>query len=178
MRMIIICLILLVGFVMFADEKAEEATAGQDEAVLQAHRFFAADYFNKCWELMDKAERTPEEDLLMIHMSHASRAHWQAVGTPDNWCVGEWQLSRAYSLLNRTEPGLVHAQECLRLCLENDIVGFNLGFAYEALARIQYLQGNLEDAKKNIELGKKAAKDVEEKDDKEYLLKELDSIIK
>lgn len=176
--MIIICLILVVGVYMFAEENAEEAAAGQDEAIMQAHRFFAADYFNKCWELMDKTDRTPEEDLLMIHRSHASRAHWQAVGTPDNWCVGEWQLSRAYSLLNRTEPGMVHAQECLRLCLDNEIKGFNLGFAYEALARIQYMQGAMEEAKKNIELGKKAAEDVTEKDDKEYLLKELNSIVK
>lgn len=175
---IITGLVLLLVTGLFAADGEDQEAGGQDEAVMQAHRFFAADYFNKCWELIDKPDRTPEEDLLMLHFSHASRAHWQAIGTADNWVVGEWQLARVYAILGRTEPGMVHANECLRLCIEHNITGFNLGFAYEALARIQHLEGNLEEAEKNIELGKKAAEDVAEKEDKEYLLKELDSIIK
>ncbi|MCF7920377.1 MAG: hypothetical protein K9N06_10755 [Candidatus Cloacimonetes bacterium] len=178
MRLLLIFVILILILVLFADDQAAEQAPAEEDAVTQAHRFFAADFFNKCWEVMDKIDRTADDDLNMINMAHASRAHWQVVGTADNWAVGEWQISRAYSLLERAEPCLYHAQACLRICQENDITGFNLGFAYEALGRAQHLLGNKEAAEEFIDLGRKAAADVESKEDKEYLLKELDSVLK
>jgi len=178
MKLFMILSMLFSFILLVADEGEAPQQAPEDDPVMQAHRFFASDFFNKCWELIDKTDRTPFEDLEMVNLSHASRAHWQFVGNAENWTVGEWQLSRVYSLLNRTEPCLVHAKEALRLCLENDIKGFNRGFAYEAMAKAYYLMGDMEKAKENIELGKAAAKDVPEKEDKEYLLKDLNSIIK
>ena len=43
-------------------------------------------------------------------------------------------------------------QTLIYLGKENNIVNFNLGFAYEAVARAHYLLGNKEEAEKNIEL--------------------------
>ena len=183
MRLIVILSLLLVGMVLFAEESAAAAEgqagtpAQMEDAIKEAHRYFASDFFNKCWELMNKTERTPDEDLQMINLSHASCAHWQIVGTAENWVVGEWQLSRVYAQLNRAEPCLYHADTCMRLCKENNIGGLNLGFAYEALARAQHLLGNDEVAKEFIELGKKVAEDITEKNDHDYLLKELNTVL-
>ena len=41
-----------------------------------AHKFFAANCFNKAWELIDKPDRTPEDDEQMIRLVHASIYHW------------------------------------------------------------------------------------------------------
>jgi hypothetical protein len=35
----------------------------------------------------------------MIHSAHASRYHWQAVGDASDKAIGEWQISRVYSVL-------------------------------------------------------------------------------
>lgn len=168
---------------LVADEPAEAASGedasgetAQDEAVMQAHRFFAADYFNKCWDLIDKPDRTAEDDLQMIHRAHASRAHWQAVGTADNFAVGEWQISHVYAILDRGEDARYHGLACLNLCKDNNISGFNLGFAYEALARAEKILGNVELMQEYIELGKAEAEKVEKEEDKKYLLDELESI--
>lgn len=184
MNYIIILVILLGAVILVADEPAKEDSSNEnsqgkeDDAVLQAHRFFAADFFNKCWDYIDKADRTPADDLQMIHLAHASRTHWQAIGTPDNFAVGDWQISRVYAILNYPAQALIYGQSCLDVCLDNGIEGFNLGFAYEALARAEFLQGNLDNCQKYIDLGKKEAAKVQKSEDREYLLSELNNIVK
>ncbi len=184
MNYIIIIVFLLFSVMLIADKLETEvaapdsAEAAEDSAVLQAHRFFAADFFNKCWDLIDKKDRTPEEDLQMIHLAHASRAHWEVVGNSVNFAVGEWQISRVYAILNRPQEALYYAQACLNICQKNNISGFNLGFAYEALARAEFLLGNVAQADEYIALGKKAAAEVEIVEDREYLLGDLNSIKK
>lgn len=36
------------------------------------HRQLGVDLFNGTWTLMEQADRTPDDDALMIHMAHAS----------------------------------------------------------------------------------------------------------
>ena len=183
MKFVILIVILFISALLLADEppaQAEpgnDANAGQNEAVMQAHRFFAADYFNKCWDYIDKTDRTPEDDLMMIHYAHASRAHWEAIGNPANLAVGEWQISHVYAILNKPLEAATYGQVCLDICQNNQLEGFNKGFAYEALARAEALMGNIAASGEYIELGKKEAEKVEEKEDREYLLNELNNII-
>lgn len=46
-------------------------TDGQD------HKKLSADCFNRTWELLDKKERTKEDDGRMTSLAHASLAHWR-----------------------------------------------------------------------------------------------------
>ncbi|MCB1076937.1 MAG: hypothetical protein KDM64_03820, partial [Verrucomicrobiae bacterium] len=41
-----------------------------------AHRFFSAECFNRAWDLIDKADRSAEEDDEMRALCHASLWHW------------------------------------------------------------------------------------------------------
>jgi hypothetical protein len=41
-----------------------------------AHRYFAAHCFNKAWDLIEKRDRTSEDDLLMVALNQASIYHW------------------------------------------------------------------------------------------------------
>ncbi|MBB5034625.1 hypothetical protein [Prosthecobacter vanneervenii] len=50
------------------------------------HKKMAVDLFNETWTLLDKTDRTPEEDARMSHLAHASRLHWGFVGTAEQWC--------------------------------------------------------------------------------------------
>lgn len=184
MKFVILIVILFISALLLAaddppaqTEPDANANAAQNEAVMQAHRFFAADYFNKCWDYIDKTDRTPEDDLMMIHYAHASRAHWEAVGDPSNHAVGEWQISHVYAILNKPLEAAIYGQACLDICENNTLEGFNKGFAYEALARAEVLMGNIIAAQEYIDLGKKEAEKVEAAEDREYLLNELNNII-
>jgi len=140
------------------------------------HEQLAKSLFNQTWELLGKKERTKEEDLKMIHSAHASRYHWGEIGTPLEFGRGDWQISRVYSVLGRSEPALYHAQLCLSICKENDIGDFDLAFAYEALARAYAVAGDESNSDKYFAKAREAGEKIEDQGNRDYFLGELNSI--
>ena len=100
-----------------------------------AHRFFAANCFNAVWELLDKPDRTDEDDEQMIALAHASVWHWtqREDRLPRNLSVGYWQLSRVYAILGHGERARHYGNLSLAAAQEEE--PFYLGYAHEALAR-------------------------------------------
>ena len=139
-------------------------------------RRLAAALFNATWTLLEKEERTRDEDDAMLHMAHASRHHWGQVGKIVNFGRGEWQCSRVYAVLGRAEPCLHHAQRCLDICQENGIGDFDLAFAYEALARGHAVAGDAEQARAYTQQALAAAEDIASDDDRELVLSDLETI--
>ena len=137
------------------------------------HQKFAKDLFNYTWQLLDKPERSRDEDDRMIHAAHASRFHWGEVGSPVNWARGEWQISRVYTVLKRPEPALYHAQRCLDLCQVNHIGDFDVAYAYEALARAYAIGGKQNDVETYMQLAREAGEQIAEQDDKELFERDL-----
>jgi DNA-binding transcriptional MerR regulator len=146
---------------------------GLDEA---DERRVAVALFNATWELMEKENRTRADDDAMLHMAHASRHHWGQIGTPANLGRGEWQCSRVYALLGRSEPCLHHAQRCLDICRENNIADWDLAFAYEALARGYAVAGDASRARECTEQALAAAEDIAEDEERELVLSDLETI--
>jgi hypothetical protein len=148
----------------------------QEKFSEEEHKKFAVGLFNLTWSLLDKKDRTRQEDDKMIHAAHASRFHWGEIGTPLHFERGEWQISRVYSVLKRSEPALYHANRCLEICKENNIGDFDMAFAYEAMARAHAVAGQNAECKKCIELAKKAGDQIKEKEDRDYFFTELKTI--
>ena len=141
-------------------------------------RRLAADLFNLVWRLLEKPDRTPEDDETMVHAAHASRFYWGESGKPVNWARGDWQLSRVYATLGRPEPALHHARRCLDLCLAHarEIEDWDLPFAYEALARAHAVAGDGDEAARYVALARQAGERIEEADDRQLLLHDLESV--
>ena len=149
----------------------------EDGATLQEwHKKFAINLFNLVWELLDKEERTVQENDRMLYAAHASRFHWGEIGTSLEFERGEWQISRVYSVLNRSEEAIHHARRCYDICTENGIGDFDIAFAFEALARAYSVAGDSEKSNEYILSGEKAGKLIEDKEDREYFLSELRGI--
>src|SRR5690242_20396146 len=102
-------------------------------------RQLGVDLFNTTWSLI----QSREDDALMVHAAHASAYHWAVAPecAPANRARSEWQLARVYALVGRAEPALHHAHECLRWCEEHELGDWDLGFAYEAIARARKVAG-------------------------------------
>jgi DNA-binding transcriptional MerR regulator len=105
-------------------------------------RQLAVDLYNHVWRLLETPDRKPEQDDEMLHAAHASRYHWGEVGDEANRARGEWQCSRVYAVLGRGEPAMWHAQRCLSLCQEHQLVDWDLAAAYEAMARAAAVAGD------------------------------------
>jgi len=44
--------------------------------VSAAHKYFSANCFNMAWDLIEKTNRTPEDERLMVALNQASIYHW------------------------------------------------------------------------------------------------------
>ena len=141
-----------------------------------AHKYFAASCFNRAWDLIDKTHRTPDEERLMVASCLASIYHWSE--RPDcsdqNLSVGYWQASRVYAVIGNAAEALTYAS--LALKFSQGLSPFFRGFAYEALARAEALTGSDAKVREYIALARELAARVTEKDDRDSLLKDLDSI--
>jgi DNA-binding transcriptional MerR regulator len=142
----------------------------------EEERSLAKQLFNDVWTLLERPDRTPDDDDTMLHAAHASRYHWGQVGLPINLVRGEWQCSRVYAVLGGAEPAAYHGRRCLELCERHAIRGFDRGFAYEALGRAAKVAGDQAEARRLADLARKEAFDVKEDEDRKLLLDDLASL--
>ena len=143
-----------------------------------AHKYFSANCFNKAWDLIDKPDRTPEEDEEMIRLSLASHYHWTQRDdySLTSASVGHWQTSRIYAILGLVENARRYGQLCLEASRAEDVLPFYLGYAYEALARAEAVVGDREKSKKYINKAKAAVEKIEKSEDRKALLDDLGAI--
>ena len=134
----------------------------------EAEQTLAVQLFNRVWELMEKLDRTRDEDDEMLHAAHASRYHWGIVGQPVNRARGEWQISRVYTVLGRSEPGIAHAKRCLEICEEDGIADWDLAYAYEALARAYKTAGDVTELGKFKKVARDAGDRIIDSEDREH----------
>jgi len=130
------------------------------------HRQLAAGLFNQVWDLLERPHRSVGDDDLMVHAVHASRYHWGIAGGPRQWARGEWQCSRVYAVLGRSEPALHHARRCLDLATEHDLGPFDTGAAHEAIARAHQVGGDSSHAAEHKALAQEQSAHVTDAEDK------------
>jgi hypothetical protein len=145
--------------------------------VQEAHQHFSKDCFNRAWGLIDKSERTPEENEQMAQLALASLWHWsqRADCTDKNLSVGYWQASRIYSLLGEGANAQKYGYLCLAKTPQDD--PFLLGYAQEALARAAFAQCQTDKAREHQTEGLKLAEQVAEADSQQMLIKDLKGIL-
>lgn len=140
-----------------------------------AHRYFAAQCFNQAWELIEKAERTPEEDETMIRLSQASHYHWtqREEYSPTNRSIALWQLARIYTVLGRPDSARHYAELCLQASQEKGVDAVFMGYAYESLARVEKLAGDKQRAQGYVASALEQAEKAEDEEDRQMLLDDL-----
>jgi len=145
----------------------------------EGRRSMAAALFNHTWKLLEKPDRSVEEDDEMLHAAHASAYHWlHAGGTAANRARSEWQCSRVYAVLGRGEPAVHHARRCLELCEAHadEMDEFDLPFAYEAMARAHCTAGELDAAHEWLGRARDAGRQIADEDDRSLLESDLATI--
>jgi hypothetical protein len=107
-----------------------------------AERDLAKQFFNQTWQLIDSAERTPEQDRLMLVTACASFLHWDAVGTAENRAIADWQIAHVASLLGYGDLALAHATSALERVQTDGLPGWLRASALEGMARAHAAAGN------------------------------------
>lgn len=144
--------------------------------VAAAHKYFSTDCFNKAWDLLEKADRTPDDERLMVALSQASIYHWlqRADCNKQHLSVGYWQASRVQALLGNATEAVRLAELCLSY--SGDLKPFYLGYAHEALARAYGLAANTKDCARHLDLAQEYAANIAEKAEQELLVADLKQV--
>lgn len=140
------------------------------------HRKIGGDLFNYTWSLLEKKNRTQEERDEMVHATHASRYHWGRAGTARNLSIGEWQISRVYTVLGRPELALYHGRRALEIAQRRGLGRFYVGYGYEALARGASVAGERRSRDRYLRDARRIGASVPNRDDRRMLLEDLATI--
>jgi hypothetical protein len=144
--------------------------------VAAAHKYFAAQCFNQAWDLIEKKDRTPEDERMMVALNQASIYHWlqRDDRNDQRLSVGYWQASRIQAILGSAPEALRYAEVCL--AHSGALPPFFLGYAHEALARAHELGGDPRSAREHLDAALELAARVGEEDDRELLLADLHGV--
>src|SRR5580765_5025390 len=151
-------------------------TKNPDFDVAAGHKYFAAHCFNKAWDLLEKLDRTAEDDRLMVALNQASIYHWlnRPDCEPKHLSVGYWQASRIQAIVGNALEARRHAEVCLSYSVA--LEPFLLGYAHEALARAALVAGDTGAATKHLTLAYDQAALVVREHDRELLVKDLEGL--
>ncbi len=140
------------------------------------HRAAAAALFNAAWDLLDDAGRGATGDREMLAAALGSWYHWRQVGTPRNWAISDWQVSRVFAVLGDANWARRFAQANLDLCDEHDLDPFVRGYAYEALARAAAVAGDDAARAGYTAQAVETAAAIDKPDDRQALLADLEML--
>jgi len=151
------------------------ADVPEPQEVERWHRWMAAHFFNRAWELLE-LERTPAQDRELLATALASWLHWQRVGSPVNLAVAAWQVSRVYAVLEDGARAEVHGRAGLEIAEEAALGPFYLGYAFESLARAAAVAGDGEQRGRWLDVARTAAEQVADHEERAMLLADLETI--
>lgn len=143
-----------------------------------AHRYFSAACFDQAWTLMEKPDRTEEENEEMIRLSLASLWHWtqREDCTDQNLSVGCWQTSRICAILGQSRNARRYGRISLEAARKGRVPPFYVAYAFEALARAECIAGNQQKMNEYLADAHRYAESVEDDKEKQMLRDDLTAI--
>lgn len=140
------------------------------------HRSMAIEMFNHAWDLLDNPDRSDDQDRELLAAAYASWAHWRRVGTPKNFSVSDWQVSRVWAVAGDASRAAEHGAEALRLAEEHDLGPFYIGYGHEALARAAGVAGEVATRDEHLAAAEALLDLIDDDDSADLLRTDLDDI--
>ena len=109
----------------------------------------------------------------MLASTFAQRYHWYQVGTPRNWAIADWQVSRVAALLGYADLARRFGEGALMVCKTHDLDAFVTGFAHEAIARAAASVDDVETYSENLEMAKGLLPEIEDPEERGVLASDL-----
>ena len=146
----------------------------------EEHRRLGVELYNGTWELIERQDRTTDEDDEMLDRAHASAYHWRhaAGATAANRARSQWLCSRVHALTGQPEGALHHARRCLALVEEHgdEMEDWDLAAAHEALARAHLAAGDPAEARRHFELARAGTETIANEHDRKHIDADLDAL--
>jgi hypothetical protein len=139
------------------------------EAEQAWHRRQAAALFNSTWDLIDKSDRTEDDDAEMLLSAAASRWHWGQVGGAEQVASGDWQVAHVAALLGVADVATRFAGRNLAIAETEGWDGWRLASAHEGMARACAVSGDTEGRSAHIAAAQAALSREPDAEDREVI---------
>ncbi len=143
---------------------------------IEVHEALAKETFNATWDVLDKADRTPDDVDRMLELAHASAYHWRIAGTPLNLARAQWMLARVCSAAGHADLATHHAANCLRLTEAGGFGSFDIVAAHEAVARAAVVAGDTSSARTALATAIGLLDDIADANDREVSQADIDDV--
>jgi tetratricopeptide (TPR) repeat protein len=140
-----------------------------------AHEHFAKSTNGATWALLEKEDRSREDDFEMILAAHASLFHWAQIGTAPQLQRGQWLIAHVYTILGLGEAALRHASHCLEITENNleKMQDFDKAYAFEGMARALALGGQKDEAKAYYQKAQSAGQQISDEEDRAIFMSDF-----
>jgi hypothetical protein len=143
---------------------------------LEDHRRTAGETFNRCWELLEKANRTDEDNRELLTLAFVSRYHWSCVGAEEQMIMGDWMVSRAAAAIGEAHLAVRFAQRAYDRAQEADVPDWLGASVCEGLARAHVANGDLALRNQWYEAAVDLVERIEDHESKSLIADQLDSV--
>lgn len=154
---------------MGVDRRPDSGAALTEAAVEKSdHEILAKQTNGEVWRLLERKDRSPDDDERMVHAAHASCYHWLIAGTPLHHQRGEWLIARVHTVLGHRQEAERHTRRCLELTEAHAglMQDFDFAFAHELAARTAALTGDKTLAAQSIAKARRAGAAIADPEDR------------
>jgi hypothetical protein len=142
----------------------------------ELHRELGKQIYNGTWDLIDQADRTPEQDRLMLVSACASWWHWDKAGTEQNRATADWQVAHVASLLGYGDLALEFASSALERVEAGSMDDWMRASALEGLARAHAAAGHQAERDDAVRMAREALADISEEDERTLIASQIDTV--
>lgn len=155
---------------------SDNGALDQPELTEPMQRELAKRLFNQTWELIDTADRTPEQDRLMLMTSCAAWVHWDAIGTEENRAIADWQVAHVASLLGYGALAISHATTAYDRVRAARLPDWLHASALEGLARAYAAAGDQQSRDEYLRLAHEAVSIVTDAQERELIASQIATV--
>jgi hypothetical protein len=143
----------------------------------EAIRELAKEANGRSWELLGKADRTPEDDDELVEAAFASLYCWRQVRSEVNLQRGLWLMAHTFTVLGESTRSIRYAKSCLALTEEHkaELKDFDVAYAYEGISRALALAHQEEAAREYHAAASEAGERISDPEDRQIFMSDFSS---
>lgn len=139
-------------------------------------RAIAVERYNHCWHLLEKADRTRNEDTELLTSAFVSRYYWSLVGGTEQCIIGDWMISRAAASVGEGGLALRFALLANDHSMEAEASDWLIASTAEGLARAYAASGDLESRDRWITAAEFLIEAIVDPEDRQLIASQLASV--
>jgi hypothetical protein len=126
--------------------------------------------------LLERDDRSPDDDFELLTLAFASRYHWSIVGGPEQWAVSDWLVSRAAASIGEGSLSLAFAVRANDAVQSFDAPDWLHASTAEGMSRAYAAIGSDQERDEWLNNAERLVEVIADEEDRELIASQLASV--